>query len=302
MGFIASVAVILAVTKGPVYRLRFERGPIVGDFLDDRWTQTAFCGVYLGALLVLPREWSCRSGSTRCAGDAEPRRSAARRNAVVAPSRTAFAQALMMALGTLAAIAIGAALRPITLIWSVWTAMMIGLGWSLVAGHFDWVLARDLEGHLVGIYFNKNSFGPVAVTAGLAGLGLIGGALDNELSGRTRGSADGRIVTLPVAAALGVHAGSLTPMVGLGVALIGSFVVLILVDRGDHTRYRMSSLPNARAVRRGSCSGPWPSSSQSRRPPLVCTGQVRYPRWLTVSRSGPRLPGSSDDGRSEVGA
>ena len=233
LGFIASVAVILAVTKGPVYRLRFERGPLVGDFLDDRWTQSVFCGLYVVAIIALV-----------------PRLVVARRVARVglvmlspaaillvatiwSPHRDrAVQQALMMALGTLAAIAIGAAQRPLSLVWAVWTAMVIGLGWSLLAGHFDWVLARDLNGHLVGIYFNKNSFGPVAVTAGLASLGLIGSALgSNAASPRRAARLVAGVVTIPIAATLAIRTGSLTPMVGLVVALVASFAVVTTADR-----------------------------------------------------------------------
>ena len=249
--FVAAVVTFLAVTKGPVYRLRVERGPLSGDFLDDGWTQRVFCVVYLVAIAAaLPLiRWT-----RRLAWIALVMSSPAA--VLVATSMwsphtdRALEQSLMMLLGTGAAIAIGAALSPLRMLWAMWASMVVGLGLSVVAGRLDWVFSKDVNGGLVGVYFNKNSFGAVAAMAGLASLGLIGVALDAPAGDRRRvvalmcGSAGALVSAVFV-----LRAASLTPMVGMVVAIGVSMVVVVASGR--------TNIDDAAGDRPDQRRGPW---------------------------------------------
>ena len=154
------------VTKGPVFRIRLDAAPLSGDFIDDRWIQTAFVAI---AVIVTLLSWS---SARRLARD----RVVAGTYAVfltmvlmstiwsVDRSRT-FEQGLMMIFGTVAALLAGTYLRRLDTLVALWAAMQLGVIVSVFALIRDWSLATDANGDFAGIYFNRNSLGPVAVLA-----------------------------------------------------------------------------------------------------------------------------------------
>jgi len=174
---IALGVLFFMVTKGPVYRVRLEAAPLSGDFIDDRWIQTAFVSV---AVLVALLSWP------------SARRLA--RDRVVLITYMAFIatvllstvwsvdrsrtveQGLMLTAGTAAALLAGAYLRRLDTLVALWAAMQLGVIVSVFAHFRDWSLATDIHGDFAGIYFNRNSLGPVAVLAA-ATSGMIAGLL-----------------------------------------------------------------------------------------------------------------------------
>lgn len=227
VAFVVAVVVFLAVTKGPVFHARMDRGPLDGDFIDDPWTQSVFVLVYVIAIAALALH---------------PRVGVPRRVAswVVAPSlvllaavawsphrQRAFEQASMMLLGCLAALAIGAMLSPRRLLWAVWTAMAVGLIVSFRANSANWPFSHGWSGDIVGIYFNSNSYGAVAIMFAFASAALIAVAFDEKVVWRRAvvvaaggvGVLFGAVIVAPIAA--------LTPVVGALVAIGAAAVILV---------------------------------------------------------------------------
>ena len=209
------------VTKGPVYRVRLDAAPLSGDFIDDRWIQTAFVAVaVLVALLSSP-------SASRLVRD---RAVVGSYTALLATvllstiwsidrSRT-IEQGLMMAIGTAAALLAGAYLRRLDTLIALWAAMQLGVIVSVFAHFRDWSLATDINGDFAGIYFNRNSLGPVAVLAA-ATSGMIAGLLV-----RSRHLPGALLLFIVVGVDLAVwwKTGSLTPA---GSVLAAGAIVLV---------------------------------------------------------------------------
>lgn len=232
--WIITAAYLLMVTKGPVFRIRFEAAPVTGDFIDDRWVQGAFLA---GALLVIA---VCAPAVRRL--DHDPVLLGAMAAVVglvmlsglwsVDPART-IEQGIMMTAGTVAALLAGATLGRLGLVTALATAVHIGVLASLFAWWRDWFLVVDRNGDLAGIYFNRNSLGPVALMAAATALVLAIVAFG-------RGQ---RVVAAALAAIALVDlwvwwaSGSLTPVFGLLVA-IAVLVVFVLALPGPQQRLR----------------------------------------------------------------
>jgi O-antigen ligase len=226
------VGIILAYTKGPIFSMRLEvEPPLAGDFIDDTRVQLAFlvaavvpvlgglasvrllrrdrwfvvAWLALPALVVLSTAWS------------------------VDRERT-FEQGVMMMAGCLAAVAIGLRWSTRALVWGLFTATHAGLLCSLWAERRGWPRVFDLNGKLAGIYFNRNSFGAVAVTALFASVWVSVDA--PRLVARAVGGPRSRVVGFAGLGAGSVVAlfdlwlwrrsGSDTPIVAAAVALAGA--------------------------------------------------------------------------------
>jgi O-antigen ligase len=215
VGFVAAVTVFLAVTKGPVFHARVDRGPLNGvDFIDDGWTQSVFVLVYLLAIGAFALHRGERLPGRLVACMVAP--AVALLVAVVwSPYRErAFEQAAMMLLGTLAALAIGTMLRPRALLWALWTAMAAGLVVSFWADTRDWPFSRDVNGDLTGVYFNTNSFGAVGIMAALASAALILASFDQRAAAARWAMIVAGVVGVVVGAVIVAPIAALTPVVG----------------------------------------------------------------------------------------
>lgn len=216
---------LLMVTKGPVFWIRLEAAPLTGDFIDDVWVQLAFVTISASVIAVA---WQARASLLM------DRRLLAPFGAFltiivgstvwsVDRSRT-LEQGLMLLLGTIAALLAGSELGLLRLLGATWAAMQVGVLVSLWAVLRGWHLAYDIDHAMAGVYFNRNSLGPVAV---------LGAATSVALAcypwGTTR---RWRLVVLGVAGTVDLvvsqRAGSLTPAFGAVVALLGTCFVLLL--------------------------------------------------------------------------
>lgn len=216
----------LMVTKGPVFRIRLEAAPLGGDFIDDRWVQVSFV---VGALVVIGL---CAPAVRTVVLD--PLLVGCLASVVglvvvsglwsVNTART-VEQGLMMASGTAAALLAGATLGRFHLVTALAAAMHVGVAVSLFAFARDWPLTLDRNGDLAGIYFNRNSLGPVAVMAGATALTLA-----VHLVRERRWQAVGGLGVLVVVDVwVWWRSGSLTPVFGVVVAVValGLFVLTL---------------------------------------------------------------------------
>jgi O-antigen ligase len=164
--FVALGLMFLAVTKGPVFWIRLEVDPTVisTGLLEDIWIQLAFvtsAAVVLALAAPAVRVlWSDRLVTVAFAVFFL---------AVLASSLWSVAssqtieQSTMFLLGSAAALAAGAYIRRFDALVALWLAMQVGLGISVFASIRDWPRAFDGRDRLIGIYFHKNSLGPVAM-------------------------------------------------------------------------------------------------------------------------------------------
>ena len=215
--WIATSVMFLMVTKGPVFRIRFEAAPLTGDFIDDRWVQGAFV---LGALVVislcLPAVTTVRSDPLVLVTLAVVVGLVIVSGLWSVNSARTVEQGAMMAVGTAAALLAGASLSRLGLITALAAAMHAGVAASLFSYWRDWPLAIDRNDDLAGVYFNRNSLGPVAVLAAATAIVL---ALHSVRARRW-----GVAVLLGLVAVIDLWvwwlSGSLTPVFGVLVALL----------------------------------------------------------------------------------
>ena len=157
---------LFALTKGPVFWVRRELAPITVDFIDDARVQVVFAA---SALAVIVLAWPARVRLWR-----DPLVTLAFASFVVlvllstawsvSPRRT-IEQGVMLALCTAAGLLAGAYLDRVHCLVALWAAMHAGVVLSYWAWVRNWVLAVGDNGDLAGIYFNRNSLGPVALLA-----------------------------------------------------------------------------------------------------------------------------------------
>ena len=168
-GFLYAVTVLFVVTKGPLYRVRWEAGGLRGDFIDDRWIQGAWCLLYAPAVIAL---WRSRAQLRRIL---VPALSFAVLCLVllgstawsVSRDRTAV-QAALMIMTTGTAVWIGLRLSPRAFVWALVISQHLGVVISVWAVNRHWALSRDIDGRWSGIYFNRNSLAAPAVAGLLA--------------------------------------------------------------------------------------------------------------------------------------
>jgi O-antigen ligase len=210
---LALALLFLSVTKGPLFRLRLEAAPVTVDFIDDPWVQGASVSV---SLVVIVLAWPAR-------------RRAAQDRAVVTVytvlsvvlvastlwsvtwSRT-LEQATMFVLGTVAALLAGARLGRVPVLLALWSALQVGIAASLFADLRSWPLTLDRNGDLAGIYFNRNSLGPVALLGAISSV-VLAVALIRRRSGPVLAVV--LVVVGVVDATVWWRSGSLTPLVSV---------------------------------------------------------------------------------------
>lgn len=239
------VAVLLAFTKGPVYRIRVEFADLGPgrDFIDDRAVQVTF--LTLSAALIAV-SWPARHRLMIGARAVVASQGAFLAVVLASTSwsiatRRSLEQGVMLAVGTAAFALAAARFHPARMLAAVWGAMLSGVVASLIAGAGDWRFAYDRNGDLAGIYFNRNSLGAVAAIGVVASV-LLGA----EMVRRWRRSRDRRhlgAVSLVVAGgtldlAVWWEAGSLTPAVAVAVSLGAVGLVVMATVPGERRRRR----------------------------------------------------------------
>ncbi|MHB1139383.1 MAG: O-antigen ligase family protein [Microthrixaceae bacterium] len=152
---------LLAGTLGPVYQVRIMIAPMADTYAEDRLVALMFCVVYVGAAIL---------------GARAPRR------VDPLPLLTSAGLAGLLLLSTVWSpvpelTATQATLTALTLVlpwylarrWSVeqvvtmaWAATALGVAASALAVLSDRALSVDAAGDWAGIYYNRNSLGPVA--------------------------------------------------------------------------------------------------------------------------------------------
>lgn len=244
------VLAVLAVTKGPVYRIRVHFADLApgADFIDDRWVQATFVTVYASLIAVSWPAWR------RLWVKARPTviTHAALTTVIVASATWSIAtrrsaeQGLMLALGTAAFLLAGARFSPARALGAVWGALGVGSGLSIAAGALDWRFAIDRNGDLAGIYFNRNSLGAVAA------LGVLTSVILGWLMARRwHRSGEPRQVAALIGVSAGgvIHAGvwmrsgSLTPAFAVVTAAVVVGLVIMSTRPGPrrHLRRRVAA-------------------------------------------------------------
>lgn len=239
------VLAVLAVTKGPVYRVRVHVADLApgADFIDDRWVQATFIAVY-GALIAV--SWPAWR---RLWAQARPTviTHAALTTVIVASAAWSIAtrrtveQSFMLAMGTAAFLLAGARFSPARALGAIWGALSVGSVASIAAGALDWRFAVDRNGDLAGIYFNRNSLGAVAALGVLTSV-MSGWLMARRLyrSGETRHVAALTIATAGGVIHLGVwmRSGSLTPAFAVAVAGVVAGLVIMATRPGPRRQVR----------------------------------------------------------------
>lgn len=225
---------VLAVTKGPVYRVRVQFADLApgADFIDDRWVQVVFVAVYAALIAVSWPAWQRLWLRARAVVITQ----GLFVGVVVASAlwstatRRSGEQALMMLLGTAAFLLAGARFSSARALGATWGALQIGVSVSVVAGALNWRFAVDRNGDLAGIYFNRNSLGAVAALGVLTSVVLAWVMIRRwHRSGHARhGAAVIGVVAFGVLdAGVWVRSGSLTPAFAVLVALgVGALVLM----------------------------------------------------------------------------
>lgn len=168
-----AIAVLLGLTLGPVYQVRVQHfGLLKADFLDDSMVQLTFAAGYAVAVALLARRWTTWSG-----------RRAVITLAVLLPlavflstawslerNRT-FGQGVLLFGTTVFALYLADRYEDGQLVVLIFGALHVGAALSTIVLVRHWNGARDPLGQWTGIYFNRNSLGPVA------GLGVATGML-----------------------------------------------------------------------------------------------------------------------------
>lgn len=220
---VALALLLLLVTKGPLFHLRLEAAPVTMDFIDDPWVQAASVSV---SMLVIILAWPARRAVLR---DPLVPLVFALFSAVLVSStlwsvtwsRT-LEQAAMFVLGTVAALLAGVRLGRFPVLVALWFALQVGIAASLFADLRSWPLALDRNGDLAGIYFNRNSLGPVALLGAVSSV-VLAVAIVQYRSGRYIAVVLG--VVFAIDASVWWRSGSLTPLF----SVVGATVVVVIV-------------------------------------------------------------------------
>lgn len=251
------VLAVLAVTKGPVYRVRVQGGDLAPgtDFIDDRWVQATFLVIYAALIAVSwpawPRLWRRAQGVVVAHGALV---------AVIAVSslwsmatRRSAEQAVLLAAGTAAFLLAGARFSATRALGAVWGALQVGTVASLVAGALEWRFAVDRNGDLAGIYFNRNSLGAVAAL-GVLTSGMLGWVMVRRWhrSGQYRHGVGVVVVVAAgvVDAGAWARSGSLTPAFAVVVASSAAALVFMATRPGPTLwmRRRVAAVLSAMGV------------------------------------------------------
>jgi exopolysaccharide production protein ExoQ len=208
------------VTKGPVFYVRLNRGPLSGDFIDDRWVQRVFivASATVAAYCIRGARQLCRDPWIVLLVAVLLAVLAMSTAWSVAPGRTRD-QVLMMAVGSAAALLAGATVSVRELILAWWLAAQAGIGISIVALERDWAFARGDGGYPAGIYLNRNSFAAVAALSVLTSFGVIAWSMASRGGVRAAGVVLGGSAML-VGLEVLRRTGSFTPTVGLLVTVV----------------------------------------------------------------------------------
>lgn len=165
--FVALCLMLVAYTKGPVFWARLDLAVLTGFLLDDVWVQLAFLvptafvlAIAAPAVLTL---WSDRLVVVTFALFVLVVLASSLWS--VTPQQT-LEQTTMFVLSTAAALLAGAYLRRFDALAALWLAMQVGVFASLFAWHREWpgIFVGFRGDQFAGVFLNKNSLGPVAMT------------------------------------------------------------------------------------------------------------------------------------------
>ncbi|CAN5505118.1 O-antigen ligase [soil metagenome] len=236
--WIATTAMFLMVTKGPVFKMRFEAAAFSGDFIDDPWVQAAFVsGAAVVIVLCLPAASALRSDPLLVAAMAAFIGMIIVSGLWSVNSARSVEQGVMMAVGTVAALLAGASMSRLGLVTALAVAVHAGVLASIFARWREWPLALDRNDDLAGVYFNRNSLGPVALIAAITAGVLLAVAVRE----RRWLLAAALVVFAVVDLWVWWMSGSLTPVFGVIVAGVAVAVfVLTLPGPGQQLRRRIA--------------------------------------------------------------
>jgi exopolysaccharide production protein ExoQ len=216
---LAAVASLVVLSTGPLYRLRTW-----WDYEDPLATDATIV-VINAAVGLVAFAWLVSQGRFR---DLDQRALAVAGGLVgwlllgslwsLDPLET-FRQAMQIASALIIGAAIAAALGAVWFRWALWTALHLGLLWSVLAIYLDRNGTLDRNGDWAGVYFNRNSLALYAALALLVAAFIAADA-------RSIASPAGRWIVIAALAGFGavdirLIAGSdaLTPVVSLAAAL-----------------------------------------------------------------------------------
>lgn len=243
------LVVLLALGKGPLYRLRYQWWPLTTDFLYDWAVQLTFGALHLVAIGLLIRELRARRVRLPAWFTAAAFGLAGLCALSTIWSETptrSLAQGVQFILTTGTGVWVGVRWRPRPLLWAISTSQLVGVAWSWWAVDHGWSFSKDITGAFAGIYFNRNSLGQPATVSLLCAVVLVIDAVVLRRSNR-RGNRylAACLLLVVIAAPIDVRmirgAGSLTPRVALASAMIAG-LAYGLVGRASAGRRRAPTL------------------------------------------------------------
>ena len=241
---LATAAFITACTIGPLYSIRVRMNPVVtGSLIDDRRLNLAFTLVQLVALsvaLIATRYNPVPAGIARTHSARLALAALVAGHALVLVSASwstvqgrSLIQAALFALTTATAIALGTQLRLRVLAGAIFVTHQALLMWSVWAVRRYWPGAVDHNADWTGLFFNKNSLGPVAALA-LISCAVLAYLWVPTLANGQRSVA---YVVLALAALADVgllyKSDALTSVVGVGIAGLCAAVTARVKRRDD---------------------------------------------------------------------
>lgn len=196
---------LFSLQLGPVYTLRLRAAPLSGDFIDDS-------SVALWFVTLTVVGWLLRSVGRSVARPVLPAVGRVHHLFVVwwcvlalstvwsvNRART-FVQVVLLAGTAVAAHCAASLVGREGFLASLWISSQLGAVIAYRAVTAKWTGSIDEYGQWTGIYFNRNSLGPVAAMGMLTTVGLIGSVY--RWSGRRRGTVAVRAVAITVGTVL----------------------------------------------------------------------------------------------------
>lgn len=187
-----------------------------GDFIDDQLIGLWFLGLYaIAAFLLAHQGWTARRRPYVIGALAALIGAVALSGVWSQVESRTFSQAIMFAGTAVFAIWIAERFSPRQIAWMVFAAMQVGATIGTWAVQRNWYQTLSRNGDWEGIYFNRNSFAPVAAMAIGAGVVVVVGEWGRLERREWAGLVGAMAVAFGIDVAVLINTNSVTPLVGL---------------------------------------------------------------------------------------
>lgn len=233
--YVYASLMIFVLTQGPIYKLWRTSETYSAVSIISTW-QSSFFIVQIPAIMILSRCWN-------------PRRISQESSLLLAAfcgwmlvstfwtnlSRYVLVDSLALTISAMTGLYLGLRFSVKEALSVTWVGTQMGIMVSYFAIKQGWTESVDSNGNWVGIYFNRNSLGPVALIALVTGLGTIIPKLNRKFTAHQTLAVSAVSVLMVMNLTTLVRTRSTTPLMALLGAGVGvaswSVVGLLLTQR-----------------------------------------------------------------------